>query len=397
MDILFAKSAKLIAKVSLDLQRELVRPINWEWRLNGIVGARGTGKTTLLLQRLNILSEQGRKVLYVSLDDFYFTENRLYELAVAFYQSGGQYLFLDEVHKYPTWPVELKNIYDTFPDLKITFSGSSITEILRQDVDLSRRALFYELSGLSFREFLQFSTGIRFTPLSFEEIVKDHSVISSEIAGKLRPLEHFHQYLQAGYYPYFLEKERDYQLTLEQVIQLVLEVDMKYVEGFDPGKIRKMMQLLRVIASSAPFKPNVSKLSERIGINRNTLIHYLNHLQKARLICLLNVPDKDLSVLQKPDKVLLSNTNLFEALVPNTASKGSLRETFFASQVVPKHELHLHRKADFIIDYHWVVEVGGKTKENYQIKGIKEGYLALDDLEVGYDHKIPLWLFGFLY
>ena len=397
MDELLEKSQRLLSNAESGYQRNTLRPINWRWQLNGIIGARGTGKTTLLLQQLRKLQQAGNKVLYATADDLYFTDNRLYTLAIDFYKQGGNYLFLDEIHKYPSWSRELKNLYDAVPELKITFSGSSITEITRQDVDLSRRALLYELPGLSFREYLLLAEGLSFASVSLPELLRNHVAIAADLTQLFRPIEHFKAYLQHGYYPYFMEEERDYQLTLEQTLQLVVEIDMKYQPGFDPSKSRKLLQLLKVIAASAPFKPNISKLSERIGINRNTLVQYLHYLEKARLIRLLHVPDKDISVLQKPDKIFLDNTNLQYVLNSTQADVGSMRETFLASQVSPKHELHLHRQADFIIDHQYVIEVGGKSKASRQITGLPDAYLAVDNLEIGNNHRIPLWLFGMLY
>ncbi len=397
MDELLEKSQRLLVGVESGYQRSTLRPINWQWQLNGIIGARGTGKTTLLLQQLRKLQQAGNKVLYATLDDLYFTDNRLYTLAIDFYKQGGNYLFLDEIHKYPSWSRELKNLYDTVPELKITFSGSSITEITRQDVDLSRRALFYELPGLSFREYLLLAKDLSLASVSLPELLRNHMAIAADLTQLFRPIEQFKAYLQHGYYPYFMEEERDYQLTLEQTLQLVVEIDMKYQPGFDPSKSRKLLQLLKVIAASAPFKPNISKLSERININRNTLVQYLHYLEKAQLIRLLHVPDKDISVLQKPDKIFLNNTNLQYVLNSTQADVGSMRETFLASQVSPKHELHLHRQADFIIDHHYIIEVGGKSKASRQITGLPDAYLAVDNLEIGNGHRIPLWLFGMLY
>ena len=397
MEELFEKSQRLLTKSEAGYQRSTLRPINWQWQLNGVVGARGTGKTTLLLQQLRKLQQAGNSVLYATLDDLYFTDNKLYTLAIDFYKQGGNYLFLDEIHKYPSWSRELKNLYDSVPELKITFSGSSILEITRQDVDLSRRALFYELPGLSFREYLRLAKGIDLSPIVISDLLSRHTTIAADLLQLFRPIEQFGAYLQHGYYPYFMEKERDYQLTLEQTLRLVIEIDMKYQQGFDPNNSRKLLQLLKVIAASAPFKPNVSKLSERIGINRNTLVQYLRYLEKANLIRLLHVPDKDISVLQKPDKIFLDNTNLQHVLQPTKTNVGSLRETFFASQVSPKHELHLHRQVDFIIDHQYIVEVGGKNKPSQQIIGLPDAYLAVDNLEVGSGQRIPLWLFGMLY
>ncbi len=397
MEQLLQKSSYLIARVTKDHQRATINPVNWKWNLNGITGARGTGKTSLLLQKLFDLQQDGHQVLYVTLDDLYFTENKLYDLANSFYQRGGEYLFLDEVHKYLNWHRELKNIYDSIPDLKITFSGSSITEVRRSEVDLSRRALIYELQGLSFREYLLVDGKRNFPRYGLDEILKSHVDIATEIIKSLRPLKVFQQYLRQGYYPFFTEKDRDYNLTLEQVIQLVVEVDMKYLEGFNPAQSRKLLQLLRINAAAAPFKPNVSKLSERIGIHRNTLVQYFGHLQKAKLIRLMHLPEKNTSVLQKPDKIYLDNPNLHYVLNPQQVNMGSIRESFFANQLGQVCDIYLHRQTDFHIDNSISIEVGGKHKGQDQIRGLENAYLALDDIEVGYENRVPLYLFGLLY
>ncbi len=400
MKELVQKSDRLINIVSLQLQRNVPKNINWNWRLNSIVGARGTGKTTLLLQRAKMLREQKKEVLYLSLDDLYFTENKLVDLAKLYEQQGGKYLFIDEVHKYPNWARELKNIYDYYPELIVTFSGSSILEIFKQDVDLSRRALMYELPGLSFREFLGFSGLGDFQVFPLTDILSHHRAIASDIVQQVKPLQYFKTYLQSGYYPFFMEKERDYALTIEQIVQLVVETDLRFMKGYDPTYSRKLLQLLRVIAGSPPFKPNISKLSERIGLNRATLINYLRYLEKARLVSLLNQAEKSISVLQKPDKIFLNNPNLYCTLNPIGFSIGSMRETFFQNQLGVLHEVALHPKTDFYV-YHnqvqYAFEIGGKNKKKSQIQELDNAYLALDDLETGYAHQIPLWLFGFLY
>ncbi len=400
MQELLQKSDRLIDAAPLQLQRKIPGNINWEWRLNSIVGARGTGKTTLLLQRAKGLKAQKQEVLYVSLDDLYFTENNLVGLAKKFEQSGGKYLFVDEVHKYPGWARELKNIYDTYPGLILAFSGSSILEIFRQDVDLSRRALIYELPGLSFREFLAFAGIADFQPVPLADILRAHREIALNIANKIKPLQHFKTYLQSGYYPFFVEENRDYAQTLEQIIHLVVETDLSFMEGYDPSYSRKMLQLLRVIAGTAPFKPNISKLSERIGINRATLLNYLRFLEKARLVALLNQPEKSISVLQKPDKIFLNNPNLYYVLNPANISVGSMRETFFQSQLNVVAEVSLHPKTDFLVFYdnrQYAFEVGGSSKKPTQIQQLDNAFLALDDIETGFSNQIPLWLFGFLY
>ena len=400
MQELVQKSDHLIDTAPFQLQRKVPGNINWGWRLNSIVGARGTGKTTLLLQRAKGLKAQHQEVLYVSLDDLYFTENKLVPLAKKFGQLGGKYLFVDEVHKYPGWARELKNIYDSYPDLIVAFSGSSILEIFKQDVDLSRRALIYELPGLSFREFLAFAGIADFQPVPLVDILSEHRDIALGIAGNIKPLQHFKTYLQSGYYPFFIEENRDYALTLEQIVHLVVETDLRFMKGYDPSYSRKMLQLLRVIAGTAPFKPNISKLSERIGINRATLLNYLRYLEKARLIALLHLPEKSISVLQKPDKIFLNNPNLYYVLNPANISVGSMRETFFQSQLNVVAEVSLHPKTDFLVvcdNQQYAFEVGGSNKKTAQIQHLDNAFLALDGIETGFSNQIPLWLFGFLY
>lgn len=400
MDEIVQKSDRLIELSPKKVERDSPGNLNWNWRLNAILGARGTGKTTLLLQRAARLKSQNIEVLYISLDDLYFTEHRLIEVATKFSQSGGRHLYIDEVHKYPGWARELKNVYDSLPDLKVVFSGSSILEIFRQDVDLSRRALVYELPGLSFREFLAMAGIIVFEKIQLETLLKSHREIALEILQKIKPLQHFNRYLRRGYYPFFLEEHRDYVLTLEQVIKLVIENDLQYLDGFDISYSRKMLQLLKIIAGSPPFKPNISKLSERIGINRNTLVGYFRYLERARLVSLANFPEKNISALQKPDKVFLNNPNLYYVLNPLHSDIGSIRESFFFNQTAVVAQPVLHPQVDFMvvkddISYHF--EVGGAGKSAKQSEGLSNAFIIKDDIESGMENRIPLWLFGFLY
>ncbi len=400
MNEVFEKSDRLIRQVPQRFTRKVPGNLDWDWRLNAIVGARGTGKTTLLKQRAKKLREIGREVLFVSLDDLYFTEHSLLDLAKEFEQFGGEYLFVDEVHKYPGWARELKNIYDTYSTLIVAFSGSSILEIFRQDVDLSRRALIYELPGLSFREYLQFKEIAEFQPLVFEELLSNHRDIALSFLKKVKPLQHFQAYLESGYYPFFLEPHRDYQLTLEQIAHLVVETDLQFIKGYESAYSRKLLQLLRIISSSAPFKPNISKLSERIGISRNTLLNYLGYLEKARFISLMHFPETSISLLQKPEKIFLHNTNLYYALNKQNLSVGSIRETFFQNQLNVMGEVSLHKRTDFQVLYggkKYVFEVGGRNKKIEQIKDIPQSFLAVDGIESGINNRIPLWLFGLLY
>ena len=397
MNTLIEKSELSISSMQYPYQRSVKGAINWEWRMNGIIGARGTGKTTLMLQKLKLLREAGHQVLYVRLDDFYFTDHRVYDLADLFRINGGEYLYLDEVHKYRGWARELKNIYDSMPGLKILFSGSSIIELTEQDADLSRRALLYELPGLSFREYLRLSDIIDMSAFGLEDLIVNSRDLSLEIAKKLPIIKHFNNYIESGYYPYFLEENRDYTATLEQVIKTVLETDLRQIENFDVVQLKKMLLLLKIISSSSPFKPNISAISSKAGLHRHTVLHYLHYLEKAKLIKTLNYPDKYISRLQKPDKIFLDNPNLFFVLNPDRVDKGSLRETFALSQLSVNHEVHLHEKADMMVDGKYIFEIGGKNKESNQIKGLENSFLLLDEIETAYHKRIPLWLMGFQY
>jgi len=397
MEKLTEKSNKSILSVQYPYQRDVIGKINWDWRMNGIIGARGTGKTTLLLQKLQEFRAKGHEVLYVRLDDLYFVDHRIYDLADTFRKNGGEYLYLDEVHKYPGWARELKNIYDSKPELKLVFSGSSIIELTKQDADLSRRALMYEMTGLSFREYLLMSDIISLTGYQLKEIFRDHLEIASGIVSRIPVLKHFSTYLKSGFYPYFLEAERDYFTTLEQIISTVLETDLRFIENFDIAQGRKMLTLLKVIAASVPFKPNISKISQKTDLHRQTVLLYLQYLEKARMIKLVNQPERYISRLQKPDKIFLDNPNLFYALNPEIVNTGNLRETFALNQLSVNHDVFLHNSADFLVDNKFVIEIGGKNKDRKQVRDHTGSNIFQDNIEMGHNNRIPLWLLGFLY
>lgn len=361
------------------------------------MGARGTGKTTLLLQKLQQFKSEGKEVMYVRLDDIYFADNHLFDIAETFRKNGGEYLYLDEVHKYPGWARELKNIYDSIPELKIVFSGSSIIELSTQDADLSRRALIYEMTGLSFREYLLMSGIASYPFVSLKDILDKHTEIAAGIVNSMPVLKHFSNYLRIGFYPFFLEPERDYFITLEQIIKTVLETDLRFIDNFDIAQSRKMLILLKVIAASVPFKPNIAKISQKTDLHRQTVLLYFQYLEKAKLIKLVNQPDRYISRLQKPDKIFLDNPNLFYSLNPDLVNQGSIRETFALNQLSVKHEVALHESADFTVDNKYILEIGGKNKETKQIRGYDNSYLFIDDIEIGQNNRIPLWLLGFLY
>lgn len=397
MTTLFEKHLRKINATPVLFTRSIMDTIHWEARLIGIKGARGVGKTTLLLQYIKKNLPIDKATLYVSLDSIWFAENTLSALADQFVKQGGKYLFLDEVHKYPNWSQELKNIYDDYPELKIVFTASSLLEILNARADLSRRAVVYTMQGLSYREYVNLNLGLQLPKYTLSEILDQHVSIASEINKKIKPLQYFNDYLHHGYYPFFQEVPELYFYRIEEVLNLILEIELPLLRKVEVAYIAKLRQLLQIISQSVPFVPNVSKLSERIGVNRNTFVSYLYFLEEAHITRNLYKDAKGITQLQKPNKIYLENTNLQYALSPDQANIGTIRETFFLNQVSVHHKLEYIDESDFLVDHQYIFEIGGKSKNHKQIKNLKQSYLALDDLEYGMANKIPLWLFGFLY
>ncbi len=398
MDDLFEKYQIKIQNTSTVFVRSFMDDVNWNARLIGIKGARGVGKTTLLLQYMKLhFSNEMEKSLYVSLDSVAFTNRNLVDLADQFVKKGGRYLFLDEVHKYANWSQELKNIYDDYPELKVVFTGSSLLEILNARADLSRRAIVYHMQGLSFREYLSLETGQHFKRLSLEELLENHLAVAKSVNSEIKPFQYFETYLQYGYYPFFKEQPENYAQRLEEIVNMMLEIELPLLRGVDLGYIHKVKQLLAIISESVPFIPNVSNLSAKMGINRATLMNYLYYLAEIGLTINLYKEAKGNGKLQKPSKIYLDNTNLMYILSPYNANVGTVRETFFANQLGNKHHLSYHETADFFVDETYSFEVGGKDKSGKQIQDLKNAFIVSDDIEYGYLNKIPLWLFGFLY
>ncbi|MCE7926838.1 MAG: ATP-binding protein [Haliscomenobacteraceae bacterium CHB4] len=398
MDTIIARSNQLVLQADRSFVRFLYNQIQWDWRLIGIRGFRGVGKTTLMLQRMQEAHPVGKaEAIFLSLDNLYFMDNRLWDTVDALQAKGYRYFFLDEVHKYPDWAREVKNIYDAFTDVKIVFTGSSIIELNKLDVDLSRRAVLYDLPVLSFREYLALSGNIRLPALRLDEILVNHLEIALDIVQKIKPLQHLPRYWELGCYPYFIESPELYSRRLTQTIQLVVETDLAFVEGIPVRQTRKILQLLQVVAQSVPFSINVSKVAERIQIERNTLLKYLHFLEKAAILAFLRAPEKGLSTFQKPEKVYLDNPNLAYTLSPERTDKGNLRETFLFNQLRQAYPVHFTPAGDFLVNHRYVLEAGGKGKTFEQIKNEPQAWLALDDIETGHGNRIPLWLFGLLY
>ncbi len=397
MEKLFSLQEQLLKTIS-NKKRYLYNDINWDNRLIAIKGARGSGKTTLLLQKLKKYVLDNQEALYVSLDNLYFLENSLISLAEDFVVNGGKYLFIDEVHKYPNWSREIKLIYDQFPNLKTVFTSSSMLEIYKGESDLSRRVVSYFLKELSFREFLYFKYKYVIPKFKLEEILVNHKNIAREIVTQIDiPIREFKQYVEFGNYPYFLENEETYLIKLTQTINLILETDINAVENITYKDSRKIKKLLVAIAQSVPFTPNISKLSEKLGISRVFLINAIKLLNRADLVMELYKPTKGVGSLTKPEKLYLNNTNLVYALGKQDAEIGNIRETFFANQMKHIHEIHLAEKDDFIINKKYTFEIGGKNKQTKQIRGVKNAFVVRDDIEIGSLNIIPLYLFGFMY
>ncbi len=397
MERLFETFWKKIALTDTAFVRSLMDEIEWNARLIGVRGARGVGKTTLLLQRIKLAHPQDGTVLYATADNIWFAEHKLYDLASDFAKRGGRYLFLDEVHKYPNWSQELKNIYDDLPELHVVFTGSSLLQILNGNADLSRRAIVYEMQGFSFREYLGRNLNLSLPAFTLQEMLTDHTRLAQEVSGKVKVLRYFADYLQNGYYPFYNELPTLYHSRINEVINFIIDVEIPQLRGVEVAYINKMKQLLYVIAQSVPFIPNISKLSERIGISRNALLSYLNALHESKLTMNLQKPGNGLNALQKPDKLYLENPNLMVALAGGQADIGNLRETFFANQLGYRYRVNLSEKGDFLVEEKYTFEIGGKEKSRKQIEGLPDAYVVADNIEIGFDAKIPLWLFGFLY
>jgi len=389
MRTLYQKFETLLQNTTTDFKRYLYDKVPWNSRMTGITGARGIGKTTMILQYIKE-NLDSKKALYVSADDMYFSENRLFDLADDFYKSAGEYLFIDEIHKYADWSRELKNIYDSFPALKIVFTGSSVLDILKGSADLSRRAIMYRLHGLSFREYLKLFHNYEAEVYSLKQIVNNEV----KLTDIKHPLPLFNDYLKRGYYPFGLENEMD--LRLGQIIVQTLETDIPQYANLNVGTSRKLKRLLSIIAESVPFKPNFSKISEIIGVSRNSLDDYFSYMERAGLIGQLRNETSGIRGLGKVDKVYLDNTNIIYNLVGDKSNIGNIRETFFFNQMRLKSEVISSEKADFVID-NYTFEVGGKNKQQSQIEKDGKSFVVKDDIEFGYLNVIPLWAFGLNY
>ena len=398
MEQLQAQHIRLLSHLDARYKRSLMAEINWDARLIAIRGARGVGKTTMLLQHIkDNYGTDPTVALYASLDHLYFTRHSLIDLADEFHKKGGKCLCLDEVHKYEGWSREIKNIYDGFPDLKIVFTGSSLLNILNAEADLSRRCVSYDLQGLSFREYLLFKEGISLPIISLEDLLQHPLEASEKVVNVCKPLKYFDRYLQEGYYPFFLEKNIDYLTQVQKVVSLILEIELPQLGNVDIANVRKLKSLLSVVSSGVPFAVDISKMAQTAELNRNTIVTYLAHLNRAKLLNMLYSDLQNLKRMQKPDKIYMENCNLLHALSLSHVESGTERETFFVNQLAYHHQVEYANQGDFLIDRTYTIEVGGQSKDGKQIATVPNAYIAADGIEYALGNKIPLWLFGFLY
>jgi len=398
METLFKKHKMYISQVSMDIVRETMKEVRWDKQLVAIKGSRGVGKTTLIKQYI-----RGRyginagDALYCVMDSMYFTTHSLLGLAERFYQMGGKHLFLDEIHKYPTWSKELKEIFDLYPSLKIVFSGSSLIQILNADADLSRRVLSYTMEGLSFREFLRFYKGIDIPAYQLQEILSNPDEICQKINSICRPQKLFEEYLRVGYYPFYDDDETEYYSRIENVIDFIIEQEMTQFCGVEPAYTRKIKAMLLFLSENIPYEVNIAKLASYIELNKNTVLSYLSSMKKAELLQLLYTDNKSVTKMQKPDKIYIHNPNMLYALA-QTQRLGTIRECFVVNQLSVKHTVEYGKAVgDFKIDGKITIEVGGNDKSFDQIADVPDSYILADNMEFPVGKKLPLWIVGLTY
>ena len=385
-----------LAQVTLEFKRYLYSQINWDSRVIGIKGERGVGKTTMLLQRIKEKYSNPDDTFYISLDHYWFGTHPLQDLIEFLYKRGITEFYIDEVHKYKGWSTILKNLVDQYNDLRLVYTGSSLLEIDNAKVDMSRRQTSYTLKGMSFREYLAYEDILHVNAISLEELLKNHITIAIDITAKTKILVAFEAYLRSGVYPFYKEAGSDFLVRLKEVIDTVIESDLPAVDKITYDTIEKCKKLLMIIAENVPLQPNVNRLSSSLGTTRDSLLKLLYNLDKAEILELLTVELKSYKKLVNPEKIYLGNTNLMYALSPKI-DVGTLRETFFIDQLSSIGSIQMPLKGDFLVNGKYLFEVGGESKEFYQIAGIPDSYLAIAGIETGYSARIPLWMFGLLY
>lgn len=399
MDALFERQEIMLRATNMEIIRGFMEHVNWKAPMLCIRGARGVGKSTLLRQYIKKnFGTDTEEALYCSLDWVYFSQHSILEIAEKFYKRGGRLLVFDEVHKYENWSKEVKEVSETYPNLQLILSGSSLLKLLDGDADLSRRCRGYDMPGLSFREFLTFYKGIELPTCALEEMLASPKQLAARVNEKCRPLQYFHEYLKYGYYPFYLSNPIDYYVLIEQTINHVIDTELPQLRGVNPANSRKVKALLNVLAQQVPFDVDISKLASVTGLQRNTVIEYLNHIKDAKLINLLYSDLLSVKKMQKPDKIYLENPNLLYALATTPVQIGTARECFAVNQLGYSYSVEYGKKqGDFKVNGKWTFEVGGEKKSFSQIADLPDSYVLADDIESPKGNKLPLWMLGFLY
>jgi uncharacterized protein len=400
LEELFFIHKNVVKNIPEEFKRYLYDDINWNAKAICIFGSRGVGKTTLLLQHYLNEYNDVEKCLYISADNINVISNGLYKVAQEFFKYGGEALIIDEAHKYPNWSLEIKNILDTYKDKKIFFTSSSIVDLKESKYDLSRRVVYYELKGLSFREFLAFELKENLQKYVLKDLLNKHVEYAGNLIDKVPVLKYFKEYLKLGYYPFYLESKIDFVNKLDNIIEKTLLEDLAVKYNIKEHNVYNLKKMLWLISSSHPFVPNIDKLNRTLGISQEYIHKYFNYLELAGLINFVREKDSGFRFVRKPGKIYLENTNLIYIItgkVNINNEKGNIRETFFLNQLKDILTINLCDQGDFLVDDKYVFEVGGKNKNFSQIKDLKNSYLAIENIEIGAGNKIPLYLFGFLY
>ena len=396
LDNLIKYQNRLLKTFKIEYKRYIFDDINFDDKMIAIFGARGVGKTTTLFQYLLELQSSNKNVLYISLDYPFLSGVDLIDIVEEFVQNGGEYLLLDEVHRYNDFSAYLKTIYDLY-DINVIFTSSSATSLLNAKSDLSRRVTLYNLYGFSFREFLEIKHNIKLDRFQLEDILKNHkNAVENILKNDINILKEFKQYLEIGYYPFYFDKKTSYYENLINTINLTIDLDLTSLGLIEQKYTYKLKKLLEVVCQSSPFEVNYTKIAASAEISRAKLYDYITFLNDGQMLLLLDEPIKGIKKINKPAKIYLNNTNLLFAYCQNSKI-GTIRETFFANQVSQNHKLHISNKGDFTINEKYKLEIGGKNKTFEQIKDIENSFVVSDDIKIGNGNKIPLYLFGFLY
>lgn len=396
ISILISRYYQKLNSTNLNFIRYLYNRINWQARIIGIKGARGVGKSTLLIQRIKMFHKNPEEAIYISLDDMWFSSHSLEDLVEFLYARGIKYFYIDEVHRYPMWNRVIKNLYDFYSDINIVYTGSALLAIDNAVADLSRRQSLYTLWGMSFREYLEYENIISISPISLPELLSGHVTLSMQLSNSIPILKHFEDYLDHGYYPFYKENPQDFSMRLAEVVKIVIENDIPETEEISFSTVTKLKTLMMVIAENAPLEPNISKLAERLECSRDLCVKMLGLLDRSRLIQQMFKHPRTYKQMRGADKILGGDTNILHALT-GTVNIGTSRETFFVNQLQAIGEVIIADHGDYIIDGKYTFEIGGSGKKFSQIADIPDSYLAVDNIITGFGARIPLYLFGMLY